>query len=529
MGDVTRRAVRLLEEAQTGGAADALVTAEAYLRAPTGDLADGPAAMHFVRVVAHIVLGDLRAALAAVDLMLQAAERDGNVGWRACALATRASERLRLGESDIVEYDVDAALRDLAEAETALAAGEPDAVAAVNARIGVAVGYRQLSLYELVGPQFLAAYEISRQDPEQNGNRSMWLGNLANLHLEWALELYQVGLGKEAEEHTAQAESWAVRAADEASGPDARTWRDNALLLAACARADRDDPAGAAVDIERYIRVLEARGLNAAALAYSRPFHGVAVSRAGRTEEALRIMAKAVADLTPDVEWLIAAATRRTHAVLLAGNGSEDARAGLAYGDTMAAALWRQRQRTLHAAATMQSYEALRVRHEQAARAAETDALTGVANRRGFDRTVETLRCGRPDEPVAVLLIDMDKFKQINDAGGHAAGDAALRVVSAALLGQLRAGDLIARLGGDEFGVLLPGTGPEDAARVADRMVRAVREIPDCRATVSIGVAGGPAYALAETIQDADREMYCVKRGGGDAARHTGRPATVRV
>ncbi len=519
MGDVTRRAVRLLEEAQTGGAADVLATSEAFLRTPTGDLADGPAAMHFVRVVALIVLGDLRAALAAVDVMLRAAERDGNVGWRACALATRASERLRLGESDIAEYDVDAALRDLAEAETALASGEPDPVAAVNARVGVAVGYRQLSLYELVGPQFEAAYEISKQDPEQNGNRAMWLGNLASLHLEWALELYQVGLGDEAEAHTAQAEGYAVRAAAEASGPDGGAWRDSALLMAACSRADRDNPAGAAIDIERYTRVLEARGLNSTALAYSRPFHGVALSRAGRAGEALQVMAKAVAELPADVEWLIAAATRRTHAVLLAAHGSEDARAGLAYGDTMAAALWRQRQRTLHAAATMQSYEALRVRHEQAARAAETDALTGVANRRGFDRAVEAIRAGRADEPVAVLLVDMDKFKQINDAEGHAAGDLALQRVSAALVGQVRGTDVIARLGGDEFGVLLPGTGPDDAARIASRMVRAVRDIPDCLATVSIGVAGGPAHGLEDTLCRADQAMYCAKRAGGDAVR----------
>ena len=521
MGEVTRRVVRLLEEAQTGGAAEVLATAEAMLRARTGDLADGPAAVHFARVVALIVQGDLRGALTAVELMRHAAERDGAAGWQACALATRASERLRLGESEIAEYDVEAALRDLAEAESLLA-GEPDPVAAVNARVGVAVGYRQLRLYELVGPQFAAAYEISARDPDQNGNRAMWLSNLAALHLEWALELYQVGLGAEAEQHTAEAQTWAERAAAEASGPDAGAWRDGALLMAACARADRDDPAGAAVDIAHYTRVLRERGLSSAALAYSRPFHGVALSRTGRSDEALRVMAEAVADLSADAEWLIAAATRRTHAVLLAAHGSADARAGLAYGDTMAAALWRQRQRTLHAAATMQSYEALRVRHEQAALAAETDALTGVANRRGFDRVAEEIRGA--GTPVAVLLVDMDKFKQINDARGHAAGDAALRSVAAALHAELRSGDLLARLGGDEFGVLLPGTDPADAARIAGRMVRAVRAVPGCGATVSIGVAGGPGHALPDIVQEADRAMYRVKRAGGDAAHRSGRP-----
>jgi diguanylate cyclase (GGDEF)-like protein len=526
MSDVTRRAARLLEEAQTGAAEPARATAEATLRLRTGDLVDGPAAMHFVRVVAFIVLGDLRAALAAVDLMLLAAERDDNVGWRACALATRASERLRLGESDIAEYDIEAALHDLAEAEVALAAGEPDSVAAVNARVGIAVGYRQLRLYELVGPQFQAAYEISTGDPEQNGNRSMWLGNLASLHLEWALELYQVGLGEEAEKHTAEAEAYALRSADEACGPDAGAWRESALLTAACARADRDDPAGAATDIEHYLGLLEARGLASAALAYSRPFHGVAVSRAGRPAEALRIMEAAVAALPADAEWLIVAATRRTHAVLLASHGSEDARAGLVYGDTLAAALWRERQRNLHAAGTMQAYEKLRVRHEQAAQAAETDALTGVANRRGFDQAFDALRttAGGAGQPVAVLLVDLDKFKKINDVLGHAAGDAALRSVATALRSQLRDGDLVGRLGGDEFGVLLPGADPAAAAGIADRMVQAVRAIPDCGVTVSIGVAGGPSHALPETLRTADEAMYRVKRAGGDAAQSGGRP-----
>jgi diguanylate cyclase (GGDEF)-like protein len=528
MGDMTRRAARLLEEAQTGSAVQARATAEALLSGRTGELADGPAAMHFVRVVTFIVQGDLRAALAAVELMLHAAERDGNVGWRACALATRASERLRLGEADIAEYDIEAALRDLAEAEVALAAEDSDSVAAVNARVGIAVGYRQLRLYELVGPQFEAAYELSTRVPEQNGNLAMWLGNLASLHLEWALELYQVGLGAEAEKHTAEAEAYALRSADDACGPDAGAWRESALLMAACARADRDDPAGAASDIEHYLRLLEARGLSSAALAYSRPFHGVAVSRAGCPAEALRIMEAAVADLPPDAEWLIVAATRRTHAVLLAGYGSEDARAGLVYGDTLAAALWRERQRNLHAAGTLQAYEKLRMRHEQAAQAAETDALTGVANRRCFDRTMEALRtaAGGAGQPVAVLLVDMDKFKGINDALGHAAGDAALRSVATALSSQLRDGDLVARLGGDEFGVLLPGADPADAAGIAERMVRAVRAIPDCAATVSIGVAGGPAHVLPETLVSADQAMYRVKRAGGDAAERSDRAGT---
>src|SRR5205814_4870497 len=99
----------------------------------------------------------------------------------------------------------------------------------------------------------------------------------------------------------------------------------------------------------------------------------------------------------------------RTHAVLLANNGSVDARAGLKYGDVLAAALWRQRLRTLHAARTMQSYDALRGQHEVARRAATTDPLTGVSNRRVFDDLVVNLsaRIGAAaDQVITVLIID---------------------------------------------------------------------------------------------------------------------------
>jgi diguanylate cyclase (GGDEF)-like protein len=523
MDDVGQRAARLLEEAQAGRAAEVLALAESILRGSTGDLGGGPAAIHFVRVVALIMLGDMRGCLAGADLMLHAAETQGSAGWRACALATRASERLRLGDVDIAEHDVDAALRDLTTAEAALATGGGDLVAEINARVGIGMGYRMLRLYELAGPQYQAAYELSAGDEARDGNPAMWLTNLAQLHLEWALELYQVGQGAEAEKHTAEAEAYALRAAAEASGPDAESWRTNALLAAACARADRDDPAGAAVDIARLLAAQQERGISAREVAYCGPFHAVALSRSGRAGEALQVMAAAVENLPPDAEWLAVAATRRTYALLLARQGSADARAGLEYGDALAAALWRQRLRTLQTATALQSYESLRVQHEQAARAAETDALTGIPNRRGFDRAVEESgsRPGAAEETVAALIIDMDKLKLINDTLGHGAGDHAVRAVAAMLRASARDGDTVARLGGDEFGAVLPGADPSAAAAVAARMVEAVRAIPDCLATVSIGVASGPAHALTDTVWRADQAMYVAKRAGGDAVCDT--------
>ncbi|WP_433291505.1 diguanylate cyclase domain-containing protein [Actinoplanes sp. CA-030573] len=583
MQDPSRRAARMLERAQAGEADAVLIEAESLLRLPGGDLA----CFHFCRVVALIVQGDLRSVLRAVEHMLRAADREGSNGWRAAALSTRASERLRLGEEDIAEYDVDAALRDLTLAERLVSAETDDPIAAVNARVGIAVGYLQLRLYELAGPQYEAAYEISAADPAQNGNRSMWLTNLGEMHLHWALELYQVGRVAEAEQHTARAEWFAVQAAAEASGEEAEAWRDMALLMAACARADRADPAGASVDIEHYTAALQARGVVPSMLAYSQPFRAVALKRSGRLDEALRVMDDAVASLPPDAGWLIAAATHRTRALLIAAgapaspapapsaaapssaprssapapsaaaspssapapsaaapssaaptssvpssasdasDGGRSARrianaeAELAYGDALAGALWRQRQHTLHTAATLKSLEALRTKHEQATRAADLDPLTGIANRRAFDSAVRRAQSlpGAADAPVTVMIIDGDRFKQINDTMGHSAGDTALREMARVLAAELRDQDLIARLGGDEFAALLPDVAPAAAAVVAERMVEAVRHLPDCPTTISIGVASAPAIALDDALRRADQAMYEAKRAGGDAVR----------
>ncbi|MEU8656891.1 GGDEF domain-containing protein [Actinoplanes philippinensis] len=520
MREITREAARLLERAMTGEAAAVRERAEAVLRSVSGDPADGPACMHFVRSVTFIAQAEPTRAIEAAELMLSAAEREGSAGWQACALATRAWQLHRRDKMNPAESDIDRVLRDLVTAES-LAAKEREPIAALNSLVAVAIGFWELRLYELAEPQFRRAYEMSRAEDGQNGNRAMWLLNLAEMHLGWALELYQISHVEEAEEHTAEAERYAVRAAEEVSGDDAAAWRENALLYAACSRADRHDPVGAATDIEIYLARLVARGFMPDALTISKPFYAVALSRSGRPEEALQVMADAVRDLPVDADWLVLASTHRTRAVLMAQLGSEDARATLAYGDALAAALWRQRLNTLHAARSLHDLEALRLQHEQMARAADLDALTGIANRRAFDHALEAAGSS-PDAGrcrIAVLLIDTDRFKQINDTYGHAAGDAALRAIALALNAQGGPGDLVARLGGDEFAALLDGSDEAAVVDVAVRMVRAVRAIPDCPATVSIGIAVAPADELPAALERADEAMYAVKRAGGDGVQ----------
>jgi diguanylate cyclase (GGDEF)-like protein len=518
----TGAVARLLERAQCGEHAQALSMAEEVLRAPTGDLADGAAGMHFVRVVALGVVGRTDEALRAVDLMLRAAEREGSPGWRSCALSSRAWQRLMLGEGE-GDLEPSGVLQDLVDAETALESAVEDSVIAENAHTGVALGYHQLRLYELALPQYEAAYAVSAQDGRGASNRTMWQCNLATLHLEWALELYRVGQVAEAEEHNVAAGVHAALAADQACGPDSDRWRQHAQLLAGCAAADGLDPAGAARSIERNAAALETRGQRLE-VAFCRPFLAVALDRSGEHQRALRVIERAVADLPPDAGWLTTAAVHHTRAILRSEAGDSAAAAALAYGDILATTVWNQRRRTLHTARTMKSYDRLRSEHERVARAAETDSLTAVANRRGFDRAVEAMVGSGDDRRVAVLLLDLDRLKLVNDTQGHVVGDGVLRAVAAVLAGVVRDVDLVARIGGDEFAVLLPGADAVAAQWVARRMVEAIDALDSSVVTVSIGVASGPTSGVLATLRAADSAMYVAKRAGGNRS-HRYEPA----
>lgn len=149
------------------------------------------------------------------------------------------------------------------------------------------------------------------------------------------------------------------------------------------------------------------------------------------------------------------------------------------------------------------------------------DALTGLANRRRWDVGLEAAcaDAARTGEPVAVVLIDVDHFKQVNDRLGHAAGDAALRGLAVLLGDVVRNEDLAARVGGDELAVLLPGAGLERAVQVAEA-VRAEAQLlwPEGfdrpGISVSLGVAsavGGDADP-AGLLATADTQLYLAKR-----------------
>src|SRR5437870_2847150 len=153
---------------------------------------------------------------------------------------------------------------------------------------------------------------------------------------------------------------------------------------------------------------------------------------------------------------------------------------------------------------------------ERLAAMARTDPLTGVANRRAFEQALEQRLDAESVEPFAVLMLDVDSLKQVNDARGHAAGDAVLKRVATVLSSQLRPADLVTRWGGDEFVLLMPGMDQVGAMSLARRIGGTLLGGDDPRGgiSVSIGTAAFPTdgHTADGLLATADRSMYVDKR-----------------
>lgn len=218
--------------------------------------------------------------------------------------------------------------------------------------------------------------------------------------------------------------------------------------------------------------------------------------------------------------------------------GPSDLRALIGRVGALAERVARERSESGSRIAALESELARRTRElEQANRLlldlANRDALTGLANRRRLeielDRHLALAR--RTGQPLAVIMMDLDRFKSYNDAAGHLAGDTLLRSVAGALRARARTTDLVVRWGGDEFCVLVPGTDPEGAVAAAAGLVEAVRdataEIAMPPGVASVGISAG----VACYPEDAEEAGILVARADGALydAKARGRGTVVRA
>ncbi|MBV8713587.1 MAG: GGDEF domain-containing protein [Chloroflexi bacterium] len=170
--------------------------------------------------------------------------------------------------------------------------------------------------------------------------------------------------------------------------------------------------------------------------------------------------------------------------------------------------------------------------YQETQRLATTDPLTGLSNYRHFHELLsyEVQRARRMEYAVGLLMMDLDHFKQVNDRHGHPAGDQALRQVAELLRKRLRRTDIVGRVGGEEFAAILPGDGPEEVAIVAEKLRKAVEEMPpvtggmggeSTRITLSVGGAslGADVLEAHVLIGCADRALYEAKRNGRNQVR----------
>jgi diguanylate cyclase (GGDEF)-like protein len=171
--------------------------------------------------------------------------------------------------------------------------------------------------------------------------------------------------------------------------------------------------------------------------------------------------------------------------------------------------------------------------HEEAERLSLTDPLTGLWNYRSLRQSIrrEVERASRFGHVLAALALDLDRFKEVNDTYGHAAGDAVLAEFARRIRAEVREVDLAFRQGGEEFVVLLPETDARGAAIVAERLGAAVRATPivvdthlaplSVSVSVSIGIAVFPDHATTaqQVLDAADDALYAAKAAGRDTYR----------
>jgi diguanylate cyclase (GGDEF)-like protein len=468
------------------------------------------------RMYALVTLGRQEEALAAGEELLRLHRAARSRPGEAKALADVAEVLIKLGRTDDGLYSLARALELL------------ELVPASHPRYGSVVSSvgetaRAAELYELADDAariFVAHY------PAGSDDRAAGLIQHAELLLEWGLRLDHLGEATDAAIRYERArqilEDWVD--ADDAPGAGGDAPRAQALLalaLAKTAALPRARRLAAAL-----VGPARARGqfheARLAHLAYGATLRATGEFAAARRE--FRAAAELASPAWQGSQHLIF----EFELALLAIAECPDTagRELLAALRGQARRLWALRSERLSTMRQNRRRVELEAERARAQEAASRDALTGLGNRRGFDqqlaaidRQAEAPAPQRP-APMVLLLIDVDRFKDINDGYSHGVGDRVLREVADVLRGVCRQGDVAVRFGGDEFAAFLR-TDLGTAARIAERFRRAVLGhgwdalAPGLRVTLSVGAAQlDDAMTGRQLFDAADRQLYAAKRAG---------------
>lgn len=466
--------------------------------------------------------------------LVDRAEANGDPVWLACALASRAEDRYSSASAAVREH----ANRDLARAVALLAAGTGGALERGTAYIDCGLAYGQRELWELAEemyahasallpaceePLLVAPLAIDRamvnvhtacclrEMGDEDGLRRLWeracdtIGDSIGAPVVGTLVGARVGAGL------------AEAAVPAAFGVETRVgWH----LLA---RSAHEQPVeeSAAFDL----------ALTATGAPSEGPDHGLLrladalrAADLGGWDRVAELAATALLLFEDDVAPPIIAMAMRLATQADIARSSRAATTAMAYCDWSTRRRWDARLQLLAAARASLEAEQLRVERDERARQAHIDELTGLANRRGYTRHVDRLQTRGDRRAVAVLVVDIDAFKAVNDRFGHMVGDAVLVQVARVLSGGIRAADLVARLGGDEFTRAArrsrrpgsPAAGGGQGHRVERLDWSALA--PGLGVGISIGIAVGRSDDPQPFLVRADEALYRSKRRGGGIA-----------
>jgi diguanylate cyclase (GGDEF)-like protein len=433
---------------------------------------------------------------AAIARLLDRAQSDGDPTTTALGLALRAQKPGSGGDWVVAD-------RDLARASVTLEIDGDPSLARASAHIECASAYGMRDLWELVLAHYDAAEAALATDPDKDLVLPVILYNRAEFQLDWCAALRELGDAPAlaARAHLARQ---ALAEADVPALPD--SWREElrifALLLAAIAPDPHSPPPApviAAGSYEGYVHLAHALTMEAG------PAAQLAV------ENAVRLIDD---DLSPHVRSLALCIAAETEAALAGGET-----AGLRYAKRLVAMRWATRLSSLAAMQSLLEAESIRGEHELLSRHAYLDDLTHLGNRRALLRHLGTMATRGVTE-VAVVLVDLDHFKVVNDTHGHEVGDRTLVRVADILRGAVRTEDLAVRLGGDEFLLVLASTPLEAALDRAATIVHAIAAqdwqqiAAGLRVTASAGVSSGDPKHVEDVNAAADAALYRAKTGG---------------